>query len=191
VKDTEFVDLSGDIDTGKAEELPTKKSIMSLSLSNVSVRDWLHKQRESVQPWTEFINTKRFKLPKSLPPAGKRIVKNIDRFQSNYLFVFLGLVAFCILTSPLLLIAIAACLGACYIINIKNTESKLTVMGHEVSIAQQYMAVAALSFPLFWVAGAGSAVFWVIGASFLVIMLHAVIYSLDEENLFEVEMQTV
>ena len=38
-----------------------------------------------------------------------------------------------------------------------------SVAGRELSLAQQYSAVGVLSFPIFWVAGAGSAVFWVIG----------------------------
>ena len=33
-------------------------------------------------------------------------------------------------------------------------------------MAQQYAAVGVLSFPLFWLAGAGSAVFWIIGETF-------------------------
>ena len=37
------------------------------------------------------------------------------------------------------------------------------VSGRELSLAQQYAGVGALSFPLFWIAGAGSAVFWIIG----------------------------
>ena len=37
------------------------------------------------------------------------------------------------------------------------------LIGRELSLAQQYGAVGILSFPLFWVAGAGSVVFWVIG----------------------------
>ncbi len=40
-------------------------------------------------------------------------------------------------------------------------------LGKEVSVTHQYAGVAALSFPLFWIAGAGSAVFWVIGKLFL------------------------
>lgn len=82
----------------------------------------------------------------------------------------------------MLLIAIAACLGACYIINIKNQEKKLSIMGKELSVSQQYAAVGLCSFPLFWLAGAGSAVFWIIGASFFVIMLHASFYTLAEDG---------
>ena len=36
-------------------------------------------------------------------------------------------------------------------------------VGREVSLAQQYVLVAVCCFPLFWVAGAGSAVFWILG----------------------------
>ena len=35
--------------------------------------------------------------------------------------------------------------------------------GRELSHAQQYGAAACLSFPLFFIAGAGAAVFWVLG----------------------------
>ena len=35
--------------------------------------------------------------------------------------------------------------------------------GRELSYAQQYGAAALLSFPIFFLAGAGTAVFWVLG----------------------------
>jgi len=162
-----------------------------ITLSNVQWREWVQKKRESVKPWGEFVNYNKFKLPKSIAPVGKRVITNVERFQSNYVFVFMGLVVFCIITSPMLLVAIAACLGACYIISLKNKESKITLMGREITIAQQYAAVAAMSFPLFWIAGAGSAVFWVIGASVVVILLHASLYTLDDELEDVVDLQAV
>jgi anoctamin-1 len=67
------------------------------------------------------------------------------------------------ITSPLLLIAVAASLGACYILSVKNAEKKVTVFGHELSLAQQYGLVAVCSLPLFYLAGAGAALFWVLG----------------------------
>ncbi|XP_069115835.1 prenylated Rab acceptor protein 1-like isoform X1 [Argopecten irradians] len=186
----EKIDLSGlegdisvpESQTSVPESQTKKRGIMSLTLSNASAREWLARTREGIKPWGEFINTSKFKTPKSVAPVPKRIMKNIEHFQSNYLFVFLGLVLFCVLTSPMLLIAIAACLGACYIINIKNQEKKLSIMGKELSVSQQYAAVGLCSFPLFWLAGAGSAVFWIIGASFFVIMLHASFYTLAEDG---------
>jgi len=67
------------------------------------------------------------------------------------------------ITSPLLLIAVAASLGACYILSVKNAERKIAVFAHELSLAQQYGLVAVCSLPLFYLAGAGAALFWVLG----------------------------
>ncbi|KAL5020309.1 hypothetical protein ScPMuIL_003201 [Solemya velum] len=186
-----IVDLKGEIEELTIE--PAKPTgMMSFSLTNISTREWIQKTRDGIQPWGQFVNTGNFGLPKTLAPLPKRVVKNIERFQSNYLFVFLGLVVFCILTSPLLLIGIGACLGACYIISLKNQEKKITIFGRELSLFQQYTAVGIASFPLFWIAGAGAAVFWVIGASFFVIMLHASMYKTEEEaEPFESVVETV
>jgi len=190
--------LKGNIDTAST---PEKKSgiqssltqrMMAVKLSSVQVREWFQRQKESIQPWGEFLNGKKFRVPKSVAPVGQRVVKNFTRFQSNYMFVFLGLLAFCLLTSPVLLLALAACLGACYIISIKNAERKITIMGREITVAQQYAVVAIASFPLFWFAGAGSAVFWVIGASIFVIVLHSSMYSIEEEaQPFDLQMEAV
>ena len=70
--------------------------IMSLSLSNVSAREWIAKTREGIKPWAEFIATSKFKVPKSIKPVPGRVMRNIEHFQSNYMFVFLGLVVFCV-----------------------------------------------------------------------------------------------
>jgi len=67
------------------------------------------------------------------------------------------------LTSPLLLIAVAISLLVGYKLSSKQNERKLTVFGHELTLAQQYGLVAICSIPLFIWAGAGAAVFWVIG----------------------------
>jgi PRA1 family protein len=68
---------------------------MSVFSTNVAVQEWFRQQKESIQPWSDFLNTKKFALPKSFAPVGVRLVKNVERFQGNYLFVFLGLVAVC------------------------------------------------------------------------------------------------
>lgn len=67
------------------------------------------------------------------------------------------------ITSPLLLIAVAASFGACYILSVKNEEWKITVFAYELTLAQQYGLVAVCSLPLFYLAGAGAAIFWVLG----------------------------
>ncbi|KAK2165986.1 hypothetical protein NP493_1344g00023 [Ridgeia piscesae] len=170
---------------------------MSMTLTNIRLREWFQKRRESVQPWNIFLSPSNFKLPKAVAPATKRFMSNIEKFQSNYIFVFLGLVAFCLLTSPLLLVAIATSLGACYIISLKNQDRKIRIMGRELSLVEQYTAVGIMSFPIFWLAGAGSAVFWVIGASFFAIALHASLYAgqediaINDEVFEELKVETV
>lgn len=63
----------------------------------------------------------------------------------------------------MLLIAVAISLLVGYKLSSKQNERKLTIFGHELTLAQQYGLVAVCSIPLFIWAGAGAAVFWVIG----------------------------
>ena len=44
--------------------------------------------------------------------------------------VFIVLVLYCLISSPLLLIVIAASGGACYIAGLKNAERKLSIAGN-------------------------------------------------------------
>nr|CAD7424594.1 unnamed protein product [Timema monikensis] len=134
-----------------------------LSLSSLAAKEWIGQRRENIRPWALFINTAHLRAPSSLPRLSKRVVKNIEYFNSNYFFVFLGLIAYCLITSPFLLIAVAASLGACYILSQKNSERKISFMGHELTLVQQYGLIAVCSFPIFYLAGAGAALFWVLG----------------------------
>nr|CAD7463586.1 unnamed protein product [Timema tahoe] len=143
--------------TLKGWELPKQ-----LSLSSLAAKEWIGQRRETIRPWALFINTAHLRAPSSLPRLSKRVVKNIEYFHSNYFFVFLGLIAYCLITSPLLLIAVAASLGACYILSLKNSERKISFMGHELTLVQQYGLIAVCSFPIFYLAGAGAALFWVL-----------------------------
>src|SRR6218665_449797 len=76
-------------------------STMAVNLSNIKVRDWFQRQRDSIKPWSEFLYSKKFRPPKSVALGGTRILKNVASFQSNYLFVFLGLLIFCLCVTSL------------------------------------------------------------------------------------------
>ncbi|XP_788641.3 prenylated Rab acceptor protein 1 [Strongylocentrotus purpuratus] len=162
----------------------------AMKLSGSSAREWITKHRQTVQPWSTFVSTSRFTKPTSVAVAGTRVVKNIEHFQSNYLFVFIILAIYCIMTSPMLIIFLGALFGAFYWINVKNQSRKLKIGSYELTLIQQYGAVAMLSIPLFFLAGAGSAVFWVLGASFFFVMLHAVFYN-PQDQLEELQMEEV
>ncbi|CAF0926429.1 unnamed protein product [Brachionus calyciflorus] len=154
--------------------------------------EWVSKRRENLKPWTEFASFSKFKKPNSPTQLGGRLFKNILYFQSNYLFVFIFLAIYCVLTSPFLLFAFMAFAGGLYIVNLKFKEGSLKIFGKEMGMAQLYMGAGFCSLPLFLIAGAGSAVFWIIGASFFVIALHASFYSREEqEDPFMVQMNVV
>ena len=74
-------------------------------------------------------------------PEIRKSVKNLPLFQIPSLN-YVNMKPFFRLTSPLLLVAIAVCLGACYIINLKNRETKVSVLGmytatSELSLTKQ------------------------------------------------------
>nr|XP_002126562.1 prenylated Rab acceptor protein 1-like [Ciona intestinalis] len=163
-------------------------------MNSPAAREWITQRRNSVRPWSDFINTNKFRKPSSISQWTKRSVKNMEHYQTNYLFVFSGLIIYCIITSPLLLIALLIFLGACYVIHVKNEKSNIKILGHEITHMQQYAVAGALTFPLFFVAGAGAAVFWVLGVSFLLVALHASFHISPEEGTTEDEtpfMETV
>ncbi|KAK7073133.1 Prenylated Rab acceptor protein 1 [Halocaridina rubra] len=196
------IDLSGDISSEANPQIKTSNTgflmqiPMQLQLASPAAREWITRRRENVRPWLTFVNTQNFKAPPSIQIWTKRLIKNVDHFQSNYMFVFIGLILYCLITSPLLLIAMAVSLGACYILSLRNAENKMVIGGHEVPIAHQYAAVGVLSIPFFYIVGAGAALFWVLGASFFIIALHATFYNIDtilgsDEEPFDLEMQQV
>lgn len=59
-------------------------------------KEWIQGKHSGVRPWAEFLNVKRVSKPQSAADVTKRLVHNVTRFQSNYLFVFLGLVLYCV-----------------------------------------------------------------------------------------------
>jgi hypothetical protein len=134
-----------------------------------------------VQPWGDLANPKRYQLPKALVPAGKRVVRNLDRFQSNYALVLLAFTVAAILLSPILLLGIAVCLVACYAIMRRGQDKRLAVWGYEFSAQHQYVAVGIFSIPFLWLIGAGATVTWVLGISSIVALIHAAIYNSDED----------
>jgi len=154
-------------------------------------QEWITKRRETLKPWSEFFAFSKYKKPNGPGQLGSRIFKNVGYFQTNYLFVFVGLAIYCVLTSPILLLAFLSFIGALYIISLKSTDGQFHVLGRAVSLAHVYTVVALVSVPIFLYAGASTAVFWIIGASMVVIVLHAAFYSREEQDPFLLQMNIV
>ena len=58
-------------------------------------KDWIQGKHAGVQPWADFLNVRNVSKPNGVGDVTKRVVYNVQRYQSNYLFVFLGLVFYC------------------------------------------------------------------------------------------------
>ncbi|XP_017325017.1 prenylated Rab acceptor protein 1 isoform X1 [Ictalurus punctatus] len=157
---------AGDPFDSGAEELPAARMLSRLfpkGFSGNVAKDWLDRRRKSIRPWASFVDQRKFSKPKNFGELCQRVLRNLDTFHSNYTFIFLGLILYCIISSPMLLIALAVFVGAFYIIHLKSLESKLVVFGRELTQGHQLGLAGAVSLPVFWLAGAGTAVFWVLG----------------------------
>merc|ERR1712014_233168 len=188
------VELSGEIDEQETREEQPKSGMslpVPLNISQPVVKEWLQEKRANLRPFGTFFNTANFQVPPSAGRLSKRPIKNVDYFQSNYVLVFLVLVLYCLISSPLPLIVIAGAGGAAYFASVKNETRKIAIAGHEVTLAQQYAAIATASIPFFLLAGAGGIVFWVLGASLFFITAHAAFYNYDALEVAEDQEQLV
>ncbi|XP_014360368.2 prenylated Rab acceptor protein 1 isoform X1 [Papilio machaon] len=177
------IDLSGEINA-TTEKKGLQKYVNEVELLLQHVRSGAAPALvlgllSSRRPWTQFIATENFKTPASIPRLTRRFYRNIEYFQANYLVVFLGLFAYCLITSPLLLIAmVASFFGYRKLTSGPNTWK---IGNWELTKTQQYAVYAAASMALCWLAGAGAVLFWVLGATVTVVALHASFF--DAESL--------
>jgi hypothetical protein len=144
-----------------------------------SGKDWIESKRASLKPWSRFFELRRVSLPKSAGEATGRIAQNLSTFQSNYVFICLGLVAYCVVTNPMLMFAIALCFGVWWYVSIKNNGQTVKILNREISPKEIYIALFVIAIPLFYFSAAGSTVFWLIGASLVVILTHSILLRVD------------
>ncbi|KAI1886233.1 hypothetical protein AGOR_G00211880 [Albula goreensis] len=160
-------------------------------LSGSVAKEWFDRRRAAIRPWAGFVDQRKFSKPRNFAELCQRVLRNLDNYQSNYIFIFLGLILYCIISSPMLLVALAVFVGAFYIIHLRSLESKLVVFGRELTGGHQMGLAGAVSLPVFWLAGAGTAVFWVLGATLAVIGSHAAFHELEGADVEELLMEPV
>ncbi|CAF1376254.1 unnamed protein product [Adineta steineri] len=175
-------------------EVSNDNALSNWSLSNlqkINVQELYTRQRQSLRPWFEFFNTTKFKPPANVQTAMRRFISNIEHFQTNYFFVIVILSIYCVITTPSLLFILIAMAAGCYLVNIKNREKQIVIMGRQIPLTQQYIAVLCLCVPLLIMVGAGSAIFWILGASVFIIALHAIFHQTPNQDAFGLQMEEV
>jgi len=169
---SEKIEITGDIET----PLITDKQSNMASWSNISVPGnvgaILQQQREKIRAWSEFADQKAFAAPATIQEWSKRLVRNVEYYQANYIIGFLILMLYCILTSPLLLIALAVSATGSYVVS-KHEGQPLMVGGKEIPAKYRYALVGLIATPLLFIAGAGAALFWTLGVTATLIGGHA------------------
>jgi len=173
----EKIEISGELDSSPLIEKPNNKpSGLMASWSNISmpgnVGTVLQQQREKIRPWSEFADQKAFSAPVSMQEWTKRLLKNIEHYQANYIITFMLLMVYCILTSPLLLIALAVSATGSYVVS-KHEGQNLVIGGKQIPPQFRYGLVGLISFPLLFIAGVGAALFWTLGVTATLIGGHA------------------
>uniref|UniRef100_A0A1B6MAX8 PRA1 family protein n=1 Tax=Graphocephala atropunctata TaxID=36148 RepID=A0A1B6MAX8_9HEMI len=157
---------------------------------SLSIKAWLSQCYQNLRPWSTFFNTSHFNPPPGIPQLTKRLMKNAVYFLSNYVVIVFILTLYCLITTPLLLLAVCASLGICYSLSRRNAQRPLVLMGRTLTMEQQYALVAGCSIPVYVLVGAGSAMFWVLGASLFFTTLHAVFFNVaaianDQDDQFD------
>ncbi|XP_064543608.1 prenylated Rab acceptor protein 1 [Drosophila montana] len=188
--ETTSIDVSGEMEVPPQRpaggqnrfsiDMPTLPSLSNLP----TPLELIHMVRRSLRPWTVFFNINNFKTAVSMQRLQNRVTRNLSFFQSNYIFIFIVLMIYCLITSPVTLLVIAAVAYCCH--KIRSVNNNVNIAGYSMSPKQQVIAVNMVAAPLLFLAGAGSVLFWTLGASCFVIFLHAVFYNIDaivtEEN---------
>jgi hypothetical protein len=59
-------------------------------------KEWFNKRRSTMKPWREFLSTSKFSKPKSISEVGRRVVKNLEEYQSNYILMVLLITVYCV-----------------------------------------------------------------------------------------------
>lgn len=165
--------LTGKINNPEENYNNLSKLDSMISLRSPMARDWIARQRESIRPWNIFFDQEKFSKPTTPNEITLRLTKNVKHFQANYLILILILAGYCLITSPLLLIAIAAFFGVQHVISgQQGIAYQQKIFGRELTETHQTIIASCVSVPLFIVAGATSAIFWVFGASAIMVGAH-------------------
>lgn len=59
-------------------------------------KEWLYQRKTQMKPWAEFFRSSRFSKPKTVAEAGRRVVKNLEDYQSNYILITILLFFYCV-----------------------------------------------------------------------------------------------
>lgn len=75
---------------------PPFRTLLPKLIPSGAGREWLERRRATIRPWGTFVDQQRFSRPRNVGELCQRLVRNVEYYQSNYVFVFLGLILYCV-----------------------------------------------------------------------------------------------
>lgn len=75
---------------------PPTRTLLPKLIPSGAGREWLERRRATIRPWGTFVDQRRFSRPRNVGELCQRLVRNVEYYQSNYVFVFLGLILYCV-----------------------------------------------------------------------------------------------
>ena len=137
---------------------------------------------KNIRPWGEFFSSTKMALPAPREVL-VRVPSNLRYFQANYLFVFLSLALYSVITSPsLLFVAIAMGCLAVYLLYWR--KDPIVVFGHSFADQHRIIVVLAMSLVLCIFTSAASTLLWIGSLAFVSISLHSALWTPAQEDLF-------
>ena len=158
----------------------------SLSKKFSTTKEFIIKTTSKLRPWSEFFKLTKVSKPKNVSYLFSRVYHNLFYFQNNYIFLFLGLVAYCLVTNPLLLLIIGAWCLLWWLINYKSVGGEIKCAGHILGVKEISGISFFVSVPLLYFAGVGSLFFWLIGVTIVIVGIHASL--IDHEEMESIPM---
>mmetsp|Transcript_4941 Transcript_4941/g.12832 ORF Transcript_4941/g.12832 Transcript_4941/m.12832 type:complete len:196 (+) Transcript_4941:43-630(+) len=167
--DEDAPELSGDMDSMVAA---VSKGEIPDGLFD-KVKSTFNEKRKNVKPWQEFADVRRASKPKTFGDVTSRVTHNVSKYSANYFFIWVTLVLYCLLTSPLLIVAFGF-LGVTVGLIAKGGGER-RIGGYTFSREDQLKFCAAMTIPLLYISGATGTIFWVVGATLAIVLAHAAV----------------
>ena len=147
-------------------------------------KDWVTRAYSKLRPPSEFFGFNKISKPRNISVLLSRVYKNVFYFQNNYIFLFMGLLAYCLFTNPLLLVLLGAWCLLWWVVNYKSVDGEIKCAGHILGVKEIVGISFFASLPILYLAGVGSMFFWLIGVTIVIVGMHASLLEIEEaENI--------
>ncbi|UZJ56439.1 hypothetical protein CBS101457_005759 [Exobasidium rhododendri] len=137
------------------------------------VRGFRQEKLSTLRPLSEFFDHQRISRPADLNEATQRITYNTRHFSGNYVIIIFLLTVYGLLTSPLLLVAVAFLVGGFALINRFAPEPTTQIGTYTITQRGLYTGLFCIGLPMLWWASPVALIFWLVGSSAVLVLGHA------------------